>query len=209
MNIDDIRGALDRRLTDHAARWLDESCAAVTADPSALATRFPAAGRRCGRGPLDCAAPGPAGWTVDDAARALLLTALPLSGAQLADHVAQAYRLGDAAEKRGVLRALAMVDVGDAAVPLVRDALRSNDTRLIAAAVGPYAAEHLDEAGWRHAVLKCVFLGVPLATVADLTRRADAELDRMLTAFARERVAAGRAVPDDVHLVLDRSHQEA
>ncbi|MGW1682161.1 hypothetical protein [Saccharopolyspora sp. NPDC002376] len=31
---------------------------------------------------------------------------------------------------------------------------------------------------------------------------ADDELARMLTDFARERTAAGRPIPDDVHLVL-------
>lgn len=208
MTLDDVREALAARLTADASTWLDESCAAVAADSSTLAARFPAAGRRCGRGPLDTDAPGLAEWTVDDAARALLLAAVPLRGAALAIEVAQVYRFGDAAEKRGVLRSLAVLDPGEAALPLVRDALRTNDTRLIAAALGPYAAERLDAATWRHGVLKCVFLGLPLAAVADLHTRADTELARMLADFAREREAAGRAVPDDVYVLLNRADQE-
>ncbi|WP_449479656.1 EboA domain-containing protein [Streptomyces rochei] len=49
------------------------------------------------------------------------------------------------------------------ALPLVEDALRANDTPLLAAALGPYAARHLDAHQWRHAVLKCLFTGVPVA----------------------------------------------
>ncbi|MFB4313818.1 EboA domain-containing protein [Actinomadura sp. 21ATH] len=197
-----VRAALDDRLTAEGAAWLRESCALVAADPAALAARLPAAGRRCGRGPLGSAAPGLAGWTVDDAARVALLAALPLAGEDLAAEAARTYRHGDAAEKRGVLRALDVLDVGDGALPVVRDALRTDDTRLIAAALGPYAAERLDGGSWRHGVLKCAFLGMPLATVAGLGRRADGELVRMLRDLARERAAAGRPVPADVRSML-------
>ena len=78
-----------------------------------------------------------------------------------------------------------------AGVPLLHDAIRTNDTRLVAAALGPYAG-HLDDAAWRQAVLKCVFMGVPLAAVDGLDERADAELAAMLAALADERAAAGR-----------------
>jgi L-ribulose-5-phosphate 3-epimerase len=75
--------------------------------------------------------------------------------------------------------------------------------RLVAAALGPYA-RRLDDATWRHGVLKCLFTGVPLAAVAGLGARADTELARIFTDFARERTAAGRDVPADTWLVLDR-----
>jgi hypothetical protein len=93
---------------------------------------------------------------------------------------------------------------GPEALPLVEDALRTNDTRLLAAAVGPYAARHLTAHVWRHAVLKCLFTSVPVAEVADLDRRArgDAELARMLADYADERTAAGRPVPEDLYRVL-------
>jgi hypothetical protein len=161
---------------------------------------FPAVGRECGRAVIE--RDGLRGWTVDDAARVLLLAGLPLVGEDLAREVCDLYWYGDAAEKRGVLRALACLDVGDAALPVVHDALRTNDTRLIAAALGPYAAAHLDDAAYRQAVLKCVFLSIPLAWVADLDKRKDAELVRMMRAFAEERQAAGRSVPPDVLLIV-------
>jgi hypothetical protein len=196
----DLRKALDAHLTEDGARWLDMATERVATDAGAIRPLFPAVGRQCGRGPL---ADGPRGWTVDDAARALLLTRLPLTASALAKEVGDLYRYGDAAEKRGVLRALPLLDLGDEALPLVHDALRTNDTRLIGAALGPYGAARLDAHAYRHGVLKCVFTGVPLAEVAGLPERRDAELARMFTAFARERVAAGRSVPADVRLVTD------
>jgi hypothetical protein len=118
--------------------------------------------------------------------------------------LARVYRQGTAAERRAVLHALPHLVAGPDALPLVEDALRTNDTRLVAAAVGPYAARHLDAHNWRHAVLKCLFTGVPVAEVAELPRRAraDAELARMLADYADERTAAGRPVPEDLHRVL-------
>ncbi|MGW3341834.1 EboA domain-containing protein [Nonomuraea rubra] len=175
------------------AAWLDEALAS----PGAFPRSFAAAGRRTGRAPL----PGAPGWTADEAARALLLAALP--PARVAAEAADLYHHGDADEKRAVLKALPLLPIGTGAVPLLRDAIRTNDARLLAAALGPYAA-HLDQAAWRQAVLKCVFMGVPLAEVDRLDERADAELAAMLAAFAEEREAAGRPVPADAAALLSR-----
>ncbi len=84
----------------------------------------------------------------------------------------------------------------------MRDALRANDVRLVAAAMGPFAAAHLDDHSWRHGVLKCLFVEVPLAAVAELTRRTDPELLRMVADYAAERRAAGREVPADALALL-------
>jgi hypothetical protein len=149
--------------------------------------RIAEAGRRCGAEHAD-------------AARVLLLHAARADP----DALARVYRQGTAAERRAVLHALPHLVPGPDALPLVEDALRTNDTRLVAAALGPYAARHLDAHTWRHAVLKCLFTGVPVDVVADLAPRAhaDAELARMLGDYARERTAADRPVPEDLHRVL-------
>lgn len=198
----DLRATLSGHLTEPDTRWLNEADAKISGDATAVRTLFPAVGRHCGRGLLDPAA-GPYGWTVDDAVRVLMLVQLPLAGLALAQEVAGLYRFGDAAEKRAVLRGLAHLDVGDAGLPLVRDALRTNDSRLVAAALGPYGAARLDAHAYRHGVLKCLFTGIPLAAVAGLERRRDRELARMFDAYVRERVAAGRSVPADARLVTE------
>lgn len=198
-------GALDAP----ARERFSELVADVTREPKRVRVLFPAAARLVARGPLDPADPqGFLGPTLDDAVRAALLAtySAAVGGAQrqLADEVTDLYRFGDADEKRAVIRALDRLPIADAGLPLLSDALRTNDARLVAAALGPYGAEHLDDESWRQGVLKCLFIGVPLAAVAELDRRADEELATMIAAYAYERVAAGRDVPADVWLVLDR-----
>jgi hypothetical protein len=196
MKIESVRLAVSRALDPAGAAWFAEARQQVAGDRAALARLFPAVGRKCGRGQLWTDDPELIGWTVDDAVRTLLLV-----GASRED-VTAVYNYGDAAERRAVLRALPLLNLGPGAVPLVLDALRGNDTRLIAAAMGRYAAEHLPIDAWRQAVLKCVLLGIPLAWVAELERRKDAELIRMMRAFAEERIAAGRPVPPDVQMIV-------
>lgn len=199
-------GVLKEQVADPA--WLDDAVRRVARDPAAVAGLFPAVGRRCGRGPLPDPGPEQTNWTVDDAARVLLLTTIPLRGTALAEQVGALYRYGDAAEKRAVLRALPSLDIGDGAVELLQDAIRTNDTRLVAAALGPYAS-HLDDQTWRQAVLKCVFMEIPLTAVAGLNQRADGELGRMLASLDDERRAAGRTIPDDASALLAQISEEA
>ncbi|EPH40954.1 EboA domain-containing protein [Streptomyces aurantiacus] len=200
----DLRSHLDAVLGGAARAWLDQATdeattyaaagqtpgPARTSAPAATPVwelRFAEAGRRCG--------PDHA-----DAARLVLLHAARAD----TDALTRLYEHGTATERRAVLRSLPHLVPGPDALPLVEDALRTNDTRLVAAAVGPYAAAHLAPQDWRHAVLKCLFTGVPVDAVAGLAdrSRADAELARMLGDYAEERTAAGRAVPDDLYRVL-------
>ncbi|GAB3214177.1 EboA domain-containing protein [Marinactinospora thermotolerans] len=194
-------------LAPPARRRLDELTAEISATPSAVATRFPAAARLVARGPVRPGDPsGLLGPTLEDLVRLVLLEALRDALAdvpgRLAQEVTALYRFGDSDEKRAVLRALDRLDIGETAHDLLGDALRSNDPRLVAAALGPGGHRHLDQAGWRHGVLKCLFLEVPLAAVHRLAERADPELARMVGGFVVERVAAGRGVPADAWRVL-------
>ncbi|MFE2973217.1 EboA domain-containing protein [Streptomyces sp. NPDC059258] len=196
------RKELDAELGGAARAWFDEALAEAAHDAATEAAlrsgaspyasppwelRYAAAGRHCGQEHAD-------------SVRSLLLieARAPLPS------VTRLYEQGTAAERRAVLLTLHLLDLGDTALPLVEDALRTNDTRLVAAAVGPYAADHLDRHAWRHAVLKCLFTEVPVTAVAQLESRArgDAELARMLDDFAAERTAAGRPVPEDLRTVL-------
>ncbi|MEU0089129.1 EboA domain-containing protein [Kribbella sp. NPDC006257] len=178
-------------LSPDTEAWLAE------ARKQPLAEVFPAVARKVGREPL-----GP-GWTTDQAVRALLLIGVP------ADEVQLVYRYGDADEKQAVLQALSLDEVSkdlkDQALTIVEDAIRTNDQRLLAAALGPYATTWLPQASFRQAVLKCVFAGVPLEKVDGLPARVDDELIRMMTDFAAERAAAGREIPKDLEQYLTAS----
>jgi hypothetical protein len=183
MTLDELRAAVD-------AEWQ----ARIADDPRRAFVR---AGRTLGHHPL----PDVRGWTAAQAGRALVLSGLTPA------EITEIYQQGDANERLAVLKALPVLDIGDAGVPLLHDALRTNDTRLVAAALGPYAG-HLDEATWRQGVIKCVFMGVPLAVVDRLDERADAALAAMLTALAEERTAAGREMPADAIALLDRMKEK-
>lgn len=191
--------------------WLVEAEQKVRREPAAVASLFPAVGRKVGRAPLrpETDPQGLVHGTVDDLARTRLLAVLAevLDPDALSTEVEQLYRYGDDAERRGVLRGLAALPAATvpAGLALVKDALRANDIRLVAAAMGGFSARHLDDHSWRHGVLKCLFVGVPLAAVAELERRADAELLRMVGDYAEERRAAGREVPADAMTLLEES----
>lgn len=191
-----------------AADWLRSACTDVRRDAGRVRTLFPAVGRHCGRAPLvDRDVGGLVHGTVDDACRVVLLAALPLAGGELAEELRALYGSGDAAERRAVIRGLSLLDRPPGCrvdlTDLLRDALRTNDRRLVAAALGPPGGQ-LGDHDWRHGVLKCLGMDVPLAAVAHLDTRADPELGRMLLGLAHERIAAGRDVSPDVWLVLDR-----
>lgn len=168
------------------AQWLARATAQVAADPDRISTLLPAARRNVGSDRADLA-------------RVRLLQALP----DAASRVRELYHFGDNDEKRAVLLVLPSVDATGTHADLLRDALRSNDTRLVAAALGPYAA-HLADAEWRHAILKCVFMGVPLAGLHGIDNRADAELGRLLDGLRAEREAADRIMPGDAAALLER-----
>lgn len=189
----DLHGRVVAHLDKAARAWLDQALDEAAAHPgthgpiSVWELRLAEAGRRCGSARAD-------------AVRVLILHAARAD----TDALTRVYAQGTAAERRAVLHTLPHLVPGPRALPLVEDALRTNDTRLLAAAVGPYAARHLPAHQWRHAVLKCLFTGVPVDAVADLDRRAaaDAELARMLRDYAAERTAAGRPVPEDLYRAL-------
>lgn len=184
----------------------------VTERPGRVAVLFPSAARRVARGPGPSGDPtGTEGPTLEDLVRVDLLRVLSevLPPGDLAREVDALYDYGDADERRAILHGLGGLGTGAPEVAatarrLLADAMRTNDTRLVAAAAASGAQSLLDDHSWRQTVLKCLFVGVPLRLVAGLDDRADAELARMCADFARERERAGRTVPADVHLVLDR-----
>lgn len=199
----DLAAALEARAKPEGLEWLREASAAAAADASSLRSRFAMVGRKVGREPLDPDAdPSDVwAWTVEDAARVLLLVA---AGERAEAELAELYRFGDAAERRGVLQALPYLEIEDRGLGLVDDAIRTNDTRLIAAALGPYATKYLSDEQYDQAVLKCVFVGVPITGLDGIPSRVTPDGARMLGAFVHERVAAGRDLPPEVWTVIDK-----
>lgn len=196
-------------LDAEARRRLDDLTRNLGRDPQKISTIFPATARLIARGPTDLEDPdGIRHPRLEDEARTALLVAVAQAWTtepdRFASELADLYWYGDADEKRAVLRALSAVHAGKSALPLIDDALRTNDSRLIAAALGDYAGRYLGAEAWRQGVLKCLFVGVPLDAVAQLEQRADDSLARMVADYCQERAAAGRAIPQDAWRILDR-----
>jgi hypothetical protein len=190
------------------AAALDE----VRAEPSSIRVRFPAAARTIARTTADPGDPGDPGLIRDeDQVRRRLLEAFaevtPDQGV-LVREVEALYRYGDADERRAVLLALPHLPIGDRGLELVRDALRSNDPRLVVAALGGYGRQYLDPDGWRHGVLKCLFMAIPLRLISLDRTSLDPTLRDMVAAYTAERTAAGRSVPADAQWILSTDSTE-
>lgn len=185
--------------------WLRATAERLAAgeDAAGAGPAFVSAGRRVGRAPLAAGEPLPGpddpvptdGWTVDDAARVVLL--LAAGDPALTETL---YREGDSREKRAVLRALPLLPDGGRFLPLALDAGRSNESDLFAALAcdNPYPARHHDQRAWNQLVMKAAFVGAPLARIVGLERRCDRDLCRMALDYADQQESAGREVPPDL-----------
>lgn len=183
--------------------WLHAQITDIQREHSSVTRPFASAGRKCGYDPMG----HPAchfGWTTDDAARVLLLLA---TGEKAWDYTGDLYYYGDAAERRGVLRSLPFLpssDAGDVGMQIVFDAIRSNDPALVIAAISEYSLARFGADDLNQAVLKCVFLEIPLKEIDGLHDHVNPKMSQMLANLARERVLAGRTIPDDVWPIISR-----
>jgi hypothetical protein len=175
-----------------------------------------------GRFPMPTAA-----WRRADAARALLLLAAADSlGDAVMATAAGVYRAGDTDARIAVLRALALLpgglpdsplpappvapgaEAGDtpaqAALRAMGDALRTNVVPLFDAATAgnAYFAAAVPELEYNKAVLKRVFMRMPISPVLGLAERANAELSRMLLNLIEECEVSWRAYPQEIWPVV-------
>ena len=193
--------------------WLHDSLNAV-ADPGGSARTFDLAfgmtPRRLGRSPLvpseaeraafgraaDAAIAGwnPSRWRLDEASRALLLTALDET--LLPVRLAATLRHADLGEQLALYRALPLLPPHRDVTACARRGLRSN-VRAVFEAIAhdnPWPAAHLDEPAWNQLVLKALFAESALAPIQGLDERANPELATMLLDHAHERRGTGRRV---------------
>ena len=143
----------------------------------------------------------PANWTIDQAARILLLLSLPSDNAdkylQILDQV---FAAADVRELVALYQALPLLPVAEKMHNRAAEGIRSNMTAVFNAVAlnNPYPAEYLDNLAWNQMVLKALFVGSPLHLIQGLDKRANPELARMLVDYAHERWAAGRNVSPEL-----------
>jgi hypothetical protein len=206
------------RVSGDATAWLKDALAQVTGDPGSLAGRWNGAARRLGRGVLASSeadaqalrAAGatfvPGGWGADECGRVLLLLA-GLASVPAGEQVAvveDLYRTGEIRERQAVLRALAYLPEPARFTALAVDSVRANVLSELEAigCENPFPGRHFPEPAFNQLVMKSLFNGISLRRIDGFAQRRSAELVRMVTAYASERRAAGRTVPDDVAFVI-------
>ena len=204
-----------------AQAWLDNALTELDGgfDDPEFAVAFAGAGRRLGAEPVTLVAPeaerfraaalpSPEGWGLDEVGRtALLRVALEhLPEPAHRSFVDELFRRGDNRERQAVLRALAVLPGPERFVGIAVEACRTNVRPVFEAIAchNPYALRHFTDHHFAHLVLKALFTDVPLASVEGLETRRTPDLVRMVADYARERRAAGRPVPPDCALVLEK-----
>jgi hypothetical protein len=205
---------LDERLEAAAAAWLRESVASLAGGGSDrdLYRCVSLAARKVGKAPLapDAAAraaaaqtrPGwdPSAWTVDQAARVLLLLSTGAGGERFAARLDALCATADVDELVAFYSGLPLYPDPPRHRARAAEGVRSN-MRVVFEAVAhgnPFPAEHLADEAWNQMVLKALFVGSALHPIVGLDPRANPALARMLGDYAHERWAARRSISPEL-----------
>jgi hypothetical protein len=205
---------LRRQLSSDARDWLEQSRESLARSPTDR-NLFLAIGlvpRRIGKADLllsgedlqaaHDARPGwnPIGWSADQAARLLLLSSIADDPERFALQLEQLFRTADVGELVTLYRGLPLYPAPERHLARAREGARSNMKAVFEAVAhdNPYPAEQFAEDAWNQMVVKAVFIGSSLDRIADLDRRRNPELARMLRDYAHERRAAHRAISPEL-----------
>ncbi|PSN18229.1 hypothetical protein C7271_13640 [filamentous cyanobacterium CCP5] len=206
-----LREWLTSHLPQESDAWLGQAIEQISTGVAerVLFTRFSTVARRLGKADLQLSAddlqkaqalrPGwnPQDWSVDQAARTLLLLAFPSEDADLyGAAIKKLVSAADVAEQVAIYQSLPLLPHPDCFIDLAIDGLRTNITAVFNAIAlqNPYPADYFDEAAWNQMVLKALFVGSELSQIQRLDQRTNAKLAKMLSDYAHERWAAGRSV---------------
>jgi hypothetical protein len=136
-------------------------------------------------------------WSIDRLARVWLLLHIDPSDEekyfQSIDHLFLAAEMN---ELVALYSALPLLSYPERWRKRCADGIRSNIGDVLQAIMcnNPYPSEQLDEKAWNQLVLKAFFTEKPVDEIIDLDERANQELASILSDYAHERWAAGRAI---------------
>ncbi len=140
-------------------------------------------------------------WSVDQAARTLLLLGLPPDNVEkYLWTLEQVFTTADEGELIALYQSLPLLPYPERHYARAAEGVRSNMTTVFNAVAlrNPYPADYFDNIAWNQMVLKAIFVGSPLHLILGLDHRANPELARMLTDYAHERWAAKRLVTPEL-----------
>jgi hypothetical protein len=210
-----LQSWLTRRLTDQGREWLGATLAKVAqpGDDKALYVALGLVPRKLGKADLtlgsdelEAAAAArrcwdPRGWSVDQAARVLLLLgAAEVEPDRFPDLLDTLCATADVGELVAIYRGLPLYPRPDSLVTRAGEGARSNMRALFEAVAhrNPFPREQFAEPAWNHMVLKALFIGSTLYPIQGLDVRANRNLACMLRDFAHERWSAGRPVSPEL-----------
>jgi hypothetical protein len=142
----------------------------------------------------------PRGWSVDQAARILILIQAGGTGETFVQRFVQLCRTADVAEAIAFYRGLPLYPDPPLLEAPAAEGTRTNMRAVFEAVAhrSPYPMEQFAENRWNHMVLKALFVGSTLHPIQGLDQRANPTLARMLCDYAHERWAAGRPVSPEL-----------
>jgi hypothetical protein len=205
---------LARQLPEPASTWLGEQLGKLSDEVKDrdLFVALGMAPRKLGKqdlalGEADLAEaararPGwdPRGWSVDQAARIVILLHGSGTGETFAKRFTQLCRTADVSEQVAFYRGLPLYPEAQRLEAQAAEGTRTNMRAVFEAVAhrNPYPKEQFSENRWNHMVLKALFVGSTLHPVQGLDERANPPLARMLSDYAHERWAAGRPVSPEL-----------
>lgn len=209
---DFLRSLLDRQLSPQGNTWLQKQLANMKSGKE-FYLAFSMAPRFTGKGTLalspadlqqaQALRPGfqPRGWTVDQAARTVLLLALPHeSPAAYVDILNKVFSTADLQELATLYAALPLLPYPQEHVKRAAEGVRTTMTQVFDAIAldNPYPHDYLSEEAWNQLVVKSVFNVRPLFRIYGLEARRNKALAQMLLDYAHERWAAGRTLTPEL-----------
>lgn len=205
-----LRLWLQQQLPTTAWRWLEAELAKLASDPSdrQLHITLGLIPRQLGKADLSLSADDldaaqqarsgwqPQFWSVDSAARVLVMCCLGSSNFPFAERFTELCRYTDVAEQIALYRGLPLYPEPEQLETQAAEGLRTNMRAVFEAVAhhNPYPQEQFGQNRWNQMVLKALFVDSQLWPIQGLDQRANPELARILCDYAHERWAAGRSV---------------
>ena len=209
-----LAGWLSRQLSPDAQAWLEKSTAQIQSSgkDADLFLAVSLVTRKIGKADLaltetdlrdaNASRSGwdPRRWSVDQAARVLLILGLESDPPRLARTLEQLCNTADVGELAAFYRGLPLYPDQPRYLARATEGLRTNMKAVFEAIAhgNPYPCEQFPDPAWNQMVLKALFVGAPLWPILGLDRRANSELARMLCDYAHERWSAGRPVSPEL-----------
>jgi hypothetical protein len=206
---------ISQQVTQECLIWLDEKQKQIAegANTRVFFTTFSAVPRYTGKNQLNLTSKDlkaasaiqtgwfPSNWSVDQAARTLLVLTLPQDDVDKYLYtLEQVFTTADVGELVTLYQALPLLPYPERLQKRAAEGVRSNMSAVFNAIAlqNPYPAQYFDTLAWNQMILKALFVGSPLHLIQGLDSRANPELGRMLIDYAHERHSANRSVPAEI-----------